>query len=269
MTAAQLLALAQDYIPESDPLHDKIGAFLGEPVHVGDTITVEMQPAWNHQWRGDANEPPEGLQVTEHRSSYEFEGETRDITYRTYVFPEAGEARYLTSKDYNGSFVTEINGRRYQVTIYIEDGEMGCEGGAVTFTRTEDPVTEFSTWSHADAVAEYRASKVRCIENNQKELEKDPESEWAEYNREDIKDAQRDIDRIDAGDVSMRHPYYVQVFGQPRFVQGEVVPAHEGRCGMALASIETGWGDCGNVVILFACDENGVPCRAWFEASCC
>jgi len=269
MTAAQLLALAQDYIPESDPLHGKIGAYLGEPVHVGDTITVKMRSGWGDSWGRKSDAPvPEGLEVTSHHDSYEHEGETRNFTYQTYVFPEAGEARY--SKTLEG-FVVDINGRRYRVDIYIDAGEetMGCDGGAVSFTRTDDPLTDFEPWSHDEAVAKYRASQVRQMEANQAKLDKDPDNEWAEYNREEIEDCKKQIAKCDAGEIRFRHPYYMQVFGQPHFLQNEVFPTHEGRCAMALASIETGWGDSGNVNILFACDSDGIPCRVWFEASCC
>lgn len=65
-----------------------------------------------------------------------------------------------------------------------------------------------------------------------------------------------------------RHSHDMQIFGQPVWVQHEYYPAYKGEPCYHLATLETGWGDCGNNNILIAC-ENNEPVKAFFEASCC
>jgi hypothetical protein len=61
----------------------------------------------------------------------------------------------------------------------------------------------------------------------------------------------------------------VTAFGQPVFIQNTVTPSLDGRCASNLMTLETGWGDAGNINLLCALDEKGVPAKVWFEASCC
>jgi Domain of unknown function (DUF3850) len=61
----------------------------------------------------------------------------------------------------------------------------------------------------------------------------------------------------------------VSAFGQPRFIQSPVFPSLDGKCAGNLLTLETGWGDAGNVNIFLALDANGIPAKAWLEASCC
>lgn len=288
-TARDLLSEASrvlELLPpgESGDLLARIAGFLGEPIHVGNVITVKSGPveeSWNaghydretHEFIPNP-EVPDGLKVTAHDDTYEDrDGNEKPFTYHTYVWPEAGEARYLSSEDYDGGFVVTINGRRYRVSVHLDGGGWeagGSPGGAVvTFTRTEEAETEFQSWNHEEALAKYRENRVRALESSKAELAKEPESEWAKYIRDDIDRCEKDIARCDSGDVRLNHPFYCQVFGQPNFIQNEMFPMHKGRMGALLCSIETGWGESGNVNILFACDDDGVPARVWFEASCC
>jgi hypothetical protein len=66
-----------------------------------------------------------------------------------------------------------------------------------------------------------------------------------------------------------RHDFYMKVFGQPVWVQGEHYIAYKGKPCSHLVTIEVGWGDCGNYNILIGCNEQGDPEVAYFEASCC
>lgn len=66
-----------------------------------------------------------------------------------------------------------------------------------------------------------------------------------------------------------RHGWFMKVFGQPVWVQNEHFPGYKGKPCYHLATLEVGWGDCGNYNILIACDEQGDPTVAFFEASCC
>jgi hypothetical protein len=263
---------------ELDGLLGDIGAYLGEPVHLGDTITIK--PSKEGWWKeGSYNEAremvysedtPTGLEFTSHDETYDTdEGETREFSYRTYKFPEAGPVGYLKGTDYNGSFVVEISGLRFRIDLHMSQGDMGTADGVVTFTRTDDDLTVFDTWDHAAAVAARRVQLVEQLAANEAELVAAPDAEFAEYARDDITRNKEDIAEIDKGDLRISHPFYIKVFGQPNFIQSEVFPTYEGRSGMCLASIENDWGDNGNINILFACDEDGLPCRIWTEASCC
>lgn len=66
-----------------------------------------------------------------------------------------------------------------------------------------------------------------------------------------------------------RHHWYMKLFGQPVWIQTEHYPAYKGKPCCHLATIETRWGDSGNFNILIACDDQGDPAVAFFEASCC
>jgi hypothetical protein len=196
-------------------------------------------------------------------------GESVPFTYAEYTYPEAGEARYIASEDWDGGFVVEINGRNYRVDIHL-DADDGIPGRAsVIFTRTDAPATPTKSWDHAEAVRQRRAQAVERLASAEKELAENEDAEWVEYLRDDVTRAKREIERYDSPTVRIQHPFYAQVFGQPIFIQNAIYPVYNGRMAMALVSVEAGWGDSGNYNVMFACDENGVPCRAWFEASCC
>lgn len=62
---------------------------------------------------------------------------------------------------------------------------------------------------------------------------------------------------------------YLQVFGQPVFIQNTATPSYKGRCASNLMTLETGWGDAGNINLLCVLDANGIPAKVWMEASCC
>lgn len=66
-----------------------------------------------------------------------------------------------------------------------------------------------------------------------------------------------------------RHEWFMQVFGQPVWIQNQYYPAYKGEPCFHLATLEIGWGDSGNFNILIACDKQGDPIVAFFEASCC
>jgi len=81
--------------------------------------------------------------------------------------------------------------------------------------------------------------------------------------------AMQEIKRAQDGEYNFSPTTYANAFGQPNFMQGESINVHEGRCAMCLMTLETEWGDSGNVNIMFACDEDGVPCKVWFNSACC
>jgi len=69
------------------------------------------------------------------------------------------------------------------------------------------------------------------------------------------------------GGPNMRLPY-LTFFGQPRFIQNPVFPELNGVCASNLFTLETGWGDAGNLNVLCALDQEGIPAKVWYEASC-
>jgi len=69
------------------------------------------------------------------------------------------------------------------------------------------------------------------------------------------------------GGPNMRLPY-LSFFGQPRFIQNPVFPELNGVCASNLFTLETGWGDAGNLNVLCALDREGIPAKVWHEASC-
>jgi hypothetical protein len=69
------------------------------------------------------------------------------------------------------------------------------------------------------------------------------------------------------GGPNVRLPY-LTFFGQPRFIQSPVFPEFKGACASNLFTLETGWGDAGNLNVLCALNQEGIPAKAWHEASC-
>jgi hypothetical protein len=69
------------------------------------------------------------------------------------------------------------------------------------------------------------------------------------------------------GGPNVRLPY-LTFFGQPRFIQNPVFPGLDGVCASNLFTLETGWGDAGNLNVLCALDDEGIPAKVWHEASC-
>ena len=67
-----------------------------------------------------------------------------------------------------------------------------------------------------------------------------------------------------------RHGFhYLQLFGQPRWVQGAHYIGYKGRPCCHLVTIENCWGDMGNYNILIGLGDDNDPEVAYIEASCC
>jgi hypothetical protein len=258
----------------------QIGEFLDQPVHIGDTIALHA----HYPKREEYAEPTTELgytfqQCVSKNRVYDFEtssytGEIEDYKFTRTVYPEAGPTRQYEWSALREGIVVPINGRNYRVQISI-DSDDGIPGGAtVTFTRTDDEETPFESFDLEAAVAKqitYWQGEITEAKAEIEEIKRtNRQSEWfneAHYESQ-IARAECRIANLENGSEVPWPGGDVTFFGQPRFIQNEMSPAHNGRAGMCLASLNTEWGDAGNVNILFACDDNGVPCRAWFEASC-
>jgi hypothetical protein len=190
----------------------------------------------------------------------------KEFTFSTYRWPELGAPRlYDSAKD----IVIPISGQNYRLNIEIdvenEDWGDVPESAVVTLEATDAPETAYDPYDAVENQKKHRESLVREIAELEAENKEDGDGFWAGC----IQRNNRTIADIDNGELVFSHGRYVQVFGQPSFIQNPIFPSHEGRSAYHLTTIETGWGDSGNVNIMVALDAEGVPVRAWFEASCC
>jgi hypothetical protein len=181
---------------------------------------------------------------------------------------EISPARYFNG--FPDRIVANINDHRYCIMIDIhgDDRDYGHyvpQSATVSFLDTDAPETEFETWDEAEDLVKARARAVEDLKELRDRCIEDPDNGWDCF----IKWRKDEIAQIDAGDVCLRPPYDMQLFGQPQFIQGEIFPHHNGVLAYHLATLDTDWGDSGNVNILFACNADGRPCKVWFEASCC
>lgn len=227
------------------------------------TLVLQAQTAPIH-YEGT---PPEGLIVE--KKAQEVDGETyTDLHVR---YPEAGPPRYFTAEQVGAGLVLPIAGRRWRVHVDVaEDRYCGIpEGASVTFVPTEEEETPSQPWDEAERLREYRVAAVARIADMKATIAELPDEEDRRWYEGIIRREERDVARMEAGEFRLHHRYYAQVFGQPHFLQNEMFPVHEGRCAMHLMTLDTEWGDAGNVNLMFHLDADGIPCALWFEASCC
>lgn len=204
----------------------------------------------------------EGLSVT-HGS---FTDETGVIHKYDDVKHEAEHApvRPYSLKDFKAGIVADINGARYRIRIEIDNEADECDCGipkqaAVCFEPTEDSETPWTPWDEAATKENIRRLNNEAIEEWRAKADEDTEEMVTYLERQNAKLDERTL--CPTG--------YAFLFGTPYFIQSPIFPALNGKAAQCLAVIDTGWGDSGNINILFSCDEAGVPCKVWFEASCC
>ena len=180
---------------------------------------------------------------------------------------------YTRAQSYS-PIVVPINGRLYAVKITInsdgdddgDDDRGGIpESAVVTFTPTDAPETPFSTWTAETALTE-RLASIRAEQAEMALISENGDAEWVADENERLATQVRDLE---SGKWKLRPHAPIRFFGVPDFIQNGIFPALNGVAAQCLAVLDTGWGDCGNINILFACDADGVPCNVWFEASCC
>jgi len=211
-------------------------------------------PEEGEAWCG--GELPEGLMVVP-GGSFIFEGKTYQV--KRYVHPELGPPRLYDSVA--GGVVVPIGGRRYRVFVELhQDDYMGHpEGATVTFVPTDDQETEYEPY---DPV-EHNKAQLERLHSEAEKLEEVGECDGY------LDRIYHNIEAIERGECIYGHSRYAQFFGQPNFVQGDMFAVRDGRAAYNLVTLETGWGDAGNVNVMVSLDDEGVPCAAWFEASCC
>jgi len=221
------------------------------------TITLET----GRQTDDERCESPEGLEKVS-QGSYEIRGKT--YTDYTYRFPELGPARLFDH--IQGGVVIPISGQRYRMIVEIEDGYSSIPVGAtVTLIPTDEPETEFTPYDQRK-LNEAKVPELEARIAEYEDMLKGGDDSWL---TSQITKWQGEIADILNGENVYSHNTYAQVFGQPVFIQGIMTPSFEGRSAFHLLTLETGWGDSGNLNIMVGLDSEGVPCRVWFEASCC
>jgi hypothetical protein len=158
-----------------------------------------------------------------------------------YSFPQlAAEQGYHTAKN----IILTIRGTNYKIKVNIEDPENPQEG-SLELHPTSEPATPFLPVVPTD-------ERMNAICDQYLE----------------------DKDGLTAEELTDYHAYIgssnyeVYAFGQPRFIQGATYPSYNGKAVYQLICLENGWGDCGNVNIFIAL-ENDKPVAAFIEASCC
>lgn len=203
----------------------------------------------------------EGLSSTRH-SYTDKDGVTHEWDEVEHV--EQVPPRLYGAVDVEAGVVVPINGRRYRVQVKLRTDEDAMPlGASVVFTPTGDPETPYKTWDGEAVRARLLADLREDRSETQTMMHADPPWVTKELARLDAR-----IARLESGEERLRPHVPVRFFGVPDFIQNSIFPALGGKAAQNLVTLETGWGDCGNVNLLFACDAEGVPCKVWFEASC-
>lgn len=177
--------------------------------------------------------------------------------YDVLVFPEIAQTRHYTFSDLERGIVVEIMGHRYRLHLSVPYAGDGIpEAFPISFEETTDDLTPCTLW---DAEAA-RLSMIARLEERLDIITKNgwDEGEWI----------REELDRLTSGECTVRCTGDVVLFGQPDWVQSPMYPAFEGRAAYHLMTLNTEWGDCGNINIMVGLDAEGRPARLWFEASC-
>jgi len=214
---------------------------------------------------------PEGLTFEDRKSVYMWKGEKQEDTYQKTLYPELGDGRlYAYGVDVANGVVVPINGRTYRVFIAIDYdwNDSIPESATVTFFETENAETEHEVFDRAAHRQKHIDRLREGIGENEKAVTEFGADDM-EYLKSVIAESYLEIEQLESGEDLYRHGAELKFFGQPEFIQNEMMPVYNGRLASHLATIETGWGDSGNVNILVSCDDDGVPVAVWFEASCC
>lgn len=183
---------------------------------------------------------------------------------------ELGPTR-IFDRAHRGPVVLPIKGRRFLVIIQTEfERYQGVpEPGHVTFVETDEPETPHTIWDGIAVTKEHLEDKRRSLAIL---TEQGPEKGYEKYHEEDLANLRRDIERHESA-IAEGEPFYRvttdSAFGQPKWIQGEWAPLHEGKPVYHLMTLETGWGDAGNENYMVALDEDGWPVAVYWEASCC
>jgi len=198
---------------------------------------------------------PEGLVVQEVQGN--------GYVDHRFIFPEAGAARQFNN--IRLGVVVPIRGRKWLVFVndHGEENIPEAKDFVVRFEELDSdiPDSPFKPW---DEKAETKAFYEMALRSMAARREVGIETEKELAMGSDA----NTIRQYEAGELKLSPGAYAVFFGQPNFGQNTVIPELDGKCAMNLCTLNTGWGDMGNVNLMFNVDSEGVPCAVWFEASC-
>lgn len=210
--------------------------------------------------------------VVEKAEGYTVVTRTSEHDGKTYsldevIHPEYAPVRPYSFGELRHGIVARIGGQNYRITVALDRSDVddwsdlhdGIPSGAtVRFAPTDEPESVCAPFDEKKA----RAERIAGLRKTIRQFRRKGDERNVEF-------LQRQVDALKSG-VHRVHPRAdVLLFGPPCFIQNPIFPAHEGRAACCLMVLETGWGDSGNVNLLFATDAEGRPCKVWFEASCC
>lgn len=214
--------------------------------------------------------PLKGLEVCQWEHLISDSGET--IHYKTSRWPELFSPRLYPGRPHGSGIIVPIHGQNYRVVLALQCSRAGGYDGVIGyFFPVSEPETPFTPY---DEVGEAR-KKVAALESEINRLHDGAYRSngqfrtlgWREVLSQ-IHHKQMALDDLTSGRVLPRPHGVDQWGGQPGFNQEPVFPSHDGVSASCLATLETGWGDGGNVVVMLSCDEQGIPVALWWEASC-
>lgn len=226
----------------------------------------------------DYDKSAEGFVTKSVPSIYYWDGELKIESYEHTFLPELGPKQIIKG---DGPLVVEIKGRRFKVEFQSDSlddedcwndyGDMP-EPGTVVFTEVgeDTPLTETEVWDGEKITRDRLEALRRELLDEEKAAVKEPEER---YWQESVQWTKSEIAlyeaKVEHKDWSSFSPNKSSIFGQPSFIQNEIMPVVNGRAAFHLATFETGWGDSGNENYLVALDDDGYPCAVFWEASCC
>lgn len=206
---------------------------------------------------------PKGLQIREATSRYTYpDGKKTETFYHKFRFPEFGPAQAYDKMD----IVVNFGGINYFLIAMVDyEGDTHPKSASVIFSPTRKPLTQGREWDMEKAlqeaieVTEGTIDLIKKISGWKKDISLVNNVNDAELRLEDIK----------AGFHNVVPQSDIVLFGQPEFVQTPIFPVYNGRSAGNLLTLNTGWGDSGNINIMMATTTKGKPKKAWFEANCC
>lgn len=178
----------------------------------------------------------------------------------SYVEHEAeySSARRFTFRDLKRGIVAKIGGRNYRIHV---GGWLGPDRPTdidVTFIPTREPESPWVSWDETEDLA----STIQATEERVRYLRDEDLDDLADQ-------AAGHLRQLRSGEIRLRPSADVILFGRPQFLQDPIFPARDGKAAWCLMVIDTGWGDTGNINLLFTVDAEGRPNAVWFEANCC
>lgn len=178
----------------------------------------------------------------------------------SYVEHEAeySSARRFTFRDLQRGIIAKIGGQNYR--IHVGGWRVhGCPTDiAVTFIPTREPESPWVPWDEATELG----AEIQCQEERIQVLRGEGFDEIADQ-------VVGRLQQIRSGEIRLCPSADVILFGRPNFLQAPIFPARGGKAAWCLMVINSGWGDAGNINLLFTVDDEGRPNAVWFEAICC